>query len=164
MILESIENISTDDLNNFTCGNKDLDVYFKKYALSNNRSGYGKTFVLRKQNSIVGFFTLCSSCIKFEEFPNFEGQKIPKYPIPCVKIARFAISRNLQNKGFGREMLKQALLKILCVSESVGIRLIIVDAKQTAASFYEKYGFMKLKEDKFTYYLLMDSLYKAIKQ
>ena len=163
MILKSICDVSQSDLKSFSCGNIDLDRFLKKYALENDLNGYGKTFLLLDEGEIVGFFTLCSSSIKFEEYPHNSSISLPKYPIPCIRIARLGVKIDKQGCGYGKELLKQAFLKILSVSLTIGIRLIVVDAKQTSAAFYEKYGFVRLLSDKLTYYLALDTLREAIK-
>lgn len=163
MIIKSIRSFDGNSLLSFACGNKDLDHYFKKHALENDLSGYGKTYVLEDGGDVIGYFTLCSSSIKFEEYPKKLRHGLPKYPIPSVRIARLAVAKQKQGLGYGKEMLKQALLKILFASTSVGIRLIVVDAKETSASFYEKFGFQKLLDDKLTYFLSIDTLNEAMK-
>ena len=162
MTVVSINAVSGNDLESFTCGNKELDIYLKKYALENDKNGYGKTFVLYDNNLLVGFFTLCSASIRFEEVPEKLIINLPKYPIPSIRLARLAVREDQQGKGYGRELLKQALLRILTIADTIGVRLIIVDAKESSKSFYEKYGFQKLESDKLTYYLLLDTLKQAI--
>ena len=163
MIIKSISEINEKDLNTFSCGNKDLDRLLKKYALENDLSGYGKTFLLLDDDEVVGFFTLCSASIKFEEYPHELSVTLPKYPIPCIRIARLAVRKDKQGCGYGKELLKQAFLKILSVSLTIGIRLIVVDVKETSTAFYEKYGFIRLLNDKLSYFLALDTLKEAIK-
>lgn len=163
MILKTIYEVKENEVQSFSCGNSDLDKFLSKHALENDRNGYGKTFILEDDGFIVGFFTLCSSSIKFEEFPTTNSHHLPRYPIPCIRIARLAVQKESQGKGIGKELLKQAFLRILNVATTVGVRLIVVDAKESSKSFYEKYGFMRLKNDKLTYYLLVDTLIEAIK-
>ena len=163
MTVKSISEIDAGRIKSFSCGNNELDVFLRKYALHNDQSGYGKTFVLEDNDEVIGYFTLCSSSIKFEEYPITSSDKLPRDPIPCIRIARLAVARSEQGKGFGKELLKQAFLRILSVSTTIGIRLIVVDAKESSASFYVKYGFSKLKSDKLSYYLLITTLQEAIK-
>ena len=98
MILKTIYEVKENALNTFSCGNGDLDGFLKKYAKINDENGYGKTFLLMDEKRIVGFFTLCSSSIRFEEFPEFNSHLFPKYPIPCIKIARLAVDIDYQGK------------------------------------------------------------------
>lgn len=163
MTIVSIANINKKLLNNFSCGIKDLDIYLTKYALLNDSIGYGKTFLLLGNNKIIGYYTLSSSSVKFDEYPNEHNENIPKYPIPCIRIARLAISKNEQGKGFGKKLLKDAFLKILSIADTIGVRLVVVDAKESSKSFYEKYGFNKLKQKEMSYFLMVDTLKLAIK-
>lgn len=162
MIISPIYDANKDDLESFTCGSRELDIYLKRYALENDKNGYGKTFLLYDSNVLVGFFTLCSASIAFEQAPESLKKNSPRYPIPAIRLARLAVSEDQQGKGYGRELLKQAFLRILNIADTIGIRLIIVDAKESSTTFYEKYGFQRSDSDKLTYYLLLDTLKKAI--
>lgn len=163
MILKSIRNVSQEELANFSCGIHQLDYFLKKYALSNDQAGYGKTFVLQDDNVIVGFFTICSAQIKYESYPNPTKEILPLYPIPCIRIARLAVNKELQNKGYGKELLRQAFLKIVAASVDIGVKLVLVDAKETSKMFYEKYGFRLLLGESLTYYLPVETIVEAIK-
>ena len=160
MILKSISSLSEEDKKSFSCGNKDLDSFLRIHALRNDQNGYGKTFVLLDKGELVGFFTLCSSSIRFEEYPIYQVG-LPKYPIPCIKIARLAVRKDKQGSGYGKELLKQAFLRILDASTTIGIRLVVVDAKESSASFYEKYGFIRLLNDKLSYCLPIETIKEA---
>ena len=163
MILKSIKDIDREQLNSFSCGINQLDEFFKKHALKNDSNGYGKTFVLEEKNKVVGFFTLCRAQIKFETYPNPTQELLPRYPIPCIRIARLAVLKEKQGKGYGKELLKQAFLKIIGAAISVGVKLVLVDAKETSKSFYEKYGFRLLLNGTLTYYLPLNTIIEAIK-
>lgn len=158
MILKSILEVSEKDLKLFSCGNNDLDNFLKKHALNNDRTNIGKTFLIEDMDEIVGFFTLCSASIKYQELPGHSSVALPKYPIPCIKIARLGVKKERQGKGYGKALLKEAFLKILSVVDSVGTKLVVVDAKESSASFYEQFGFSKLQENKLSYFLLIETL------
>jgi len=162
MILVPVIEVKQETLNSFSCGNKELDTFLIKYAKQNDQNGYGRTFCLIDENFIVGYFTLCSSSICFEELPTNLSINQPRYPVPCIKIARLGVSKLYQGKGYGAELLKQTFLKILSVADTVGIRLIIVDAKESSALFYEKYGFRNFPNKRLIFYLLLDTLKQAI--
>lgn len=53
----SIKDCPKNQIDFFTCGNGELDEYFKRYALQNDKRNLGKTFVLF-DDSIIGFYTL----------------------------------------------------------------------------------------------------------
>lgn len=159
MKLESILNVNSKLINNFSCGQKDLDLFLKKHAYTNDKNGYGKTYLLCNSNNVLGFFTLSAAQISFDEFPL--NAKIPKYPLPAIRIARLGVNILFQHKGYGKMLLKEAFLKILEIKDRVGIKLIIVDAKDESISFYQKFGFDFLLTKSNTMYLLLDTLTDA---
>ena len=162
--LKSIKNISSKScLKKFDCGVEPLNTFLSSYAIKNDALGIGKTFVLENnERKIGGYFTLATSQVSFDNVPDEYKLKLPKYPIPAIRIARLAVSNDLKGKGIGKWLLSQAFMKILQVSEITGIYLIIVDAKETSKKFYEKYGFIKFRNEKLTYCLPVETVRKAI--
>ena len=148
-------------LKDFDCGNNDLNDYLKCFAYQNDKSGIGKTFVLFDDDIAVGFVTLCSASINFEDVP--KTMKLPRYPIPAIKIARLAVDKRYQNKGFGKELLAFSLEKIAMLADFIGVRFVTVDAKEESKSFYEHFGFISLPTKKETYILPIDLVTKLIK-
>ena len=64
---------------------------------------------------------------------------------PAVKIARLAIDKNLQGKGFGSMIMDWCINHVrLAIMPHVGCRFIVVDAKRESVTFYEKFGFILL--------------------
>jgi hypothetical protein len=54
------------DLENFSCGNQDLDVYLKKYSIKNDIAGIAKTYLmLENAKDIVGYFSINNYSIPY---------------------------------------------------------------------------------------------------
>lgn len=150
-------------LKDFDCGTEVLNDFLTRYSLKNDTLGIGKTFVaLDEREDVVGYFTLATAQVVFEDIPDTYRSKLPKYPIPALRIARLAVSKNQQGKGIGKWMLTQAFIKIIHVAEITGLYFIIVDAKETSKSFYEHYGFIKFKDKELSYFLPVDTVRKAM--
>ena len=162
--LVSIKNIQQkSQLKKFNCDIDALNEFLSRYALKNDQLGIGKTFVaLDNQEKIAGYFTLATAQIVYQEIPDEYRGKLPKYPIPALRIARLAVNKELQGKGIGRWLLAQAFIKIVQVADITGIYFIIVDAKETSKAFYEHYGFHKFNDEELTYFILVDTVRKAI--
>ena len=162
--LVSIKDIQAKSkLKDFDCGTEVLNDFLTRYSLKNDTLGIGKTFVaLDEREDIVGYFTLATAQVVFEDIPDTYRSKLPKYPIPALRIARLAVSKNQQRKGIGKWMLTQAFIKIIHVAEITGLYFIIVDAKETSKSFYEHYGFIKFKDKELSYFLPVDTVRKAM--
>ena len=74
-------------------------------------------------------------------------------------LSRLAVDRDHQGKGLAAALLKHFLLKALEVSQHIGIRLVLVHAKDDqAASFYRHYGFQPSPIDDLTLMLLVKDI------
>lgn len=155
-----INHVNKDLLQHFDCGTEELNVFLGRYALQNDKKNVGKTFVCIENDRITGFFTLSNAQINFKELSDEMQHGLPRYPIPCIRIARLAIDKEFQKKGYGKLLLKDAFGKIIDISDVTGICFVLVDAKESSYGFYEKYGFMRLN-DSLTYILSVKTLQKA---
>lgn len=159
--LKPIREHSKSALKNFDCGVEELNIYLTRYALKNDALGIGKTFVATDaEGSVVGYFTLSTAQVAFEEIPALSVKKYPRYPLPALRLSRLAVKKEYQKKGFGAWLLKQAFIKILNAAEIAGICLILVDAKETAVPFYEHFGFIKLRN--MTFFIPVDTVRQAL--
>jgi GNAT superfamily N-acetyltransferase len=61
--------------------------------------------------------------------------------IPAITIGRLAVDNKWQNKGVGRTIIQRIAMYALDHSKHLGIRLLLVQAKEQAFDFYEKLGF-----------------------
>lgn len=150
-------------LKKFDCGIEKLNEFLLRYAIRNDELGIGRTFVaLNSNNHILGYFTLATAQVAYQEVPDEYKGKLPKYPIPALRIARLAVNKELQGNGIGKWLLSQVFIKAVQVSDITGLYLIIVDAKETSKSFYEYYGFQRLVDENLSYFVMVDTIRKAI--
>jgi len=160
--------VSIQDKNNcssfklFDCGIRELNEFLFRFANQNDKKGIGKTFLAIDGDEVVGYFTLATAEVIFDNIPDQCTFSLPKYPIPVIRIARLAVNKNHQNNGVGKFLLKEALLKISIASQSVGIYAIIVDAKESSVEFYKKFGFIPLKNNKKTLFIVFETIKKAL--
>lgn len=162
--LVSVKEISPKSvLKKFDCEVEALNEFLSRYALKNDELGIGKTFVaLNENNQIAGYFTLATAQVAYQEIPDDFKEKLPKYPIPALRIARLAVNKDLKRKGIGKWLLAQAFIKAIHVADVTGLYFIIVDAKETSKSFYEHYGFHKFFDEDLSYFILVDTVRKAM--
>ena len=151
------------NLKKFDCEIEVLNEFLSRYSLKNDTLGIGKTFVaFDEKEEIAGFFTLATAQVVYEDIPDNYRTKLPKYPIPSLRIARLAVGKNQQGKGIGKWLLKQIFIKIIHVADITGLYFIIVDAKESSKGFYEHYGFTKFNDREFSYFLPVDTVRKAM--
>lgn len=145
----------------FDCGEEDLNVFLSNFALQNERKGIGRTYLGIEDGDILGFFTLSAAEICCAELPQAMKRGLPAYPVPAIRIARLGVAKAKQGQGYGALLLRAALSRSTLVSDSIGANLVIVDAKHSATSFYEHYGFVKILGDTNTYVLPIATIKKA---
>jgi len=70
---------------------------------------------------------------------------VARHPIPVVLLARLAVDRTWQGNGLGPGLLKDAILRVLGAAEGIGVRALLVHAKDDQAKgFYQHYDFEPL--------------------
>lgn len=136
------------DRNRFNCGTESLNNYLRVMASQQAKKDNTRTFVLEDDNDnrhIIGFYTLTMTPIDLKALPE-KLQKKYQSSTSGGFIARLAVDDRYKGKGFGEWLLIDALQKLLAASDSVAFPLVIVDAKDGAKHFYERYGFRAFQD------------------
>lgn len=131
-----------DDRGSFRSGDADLDRFFLKYAGQNQfRHHIGATYVAVEQKRVVGFVTVSPGHVESEELSASVGRRLPRYPLPILRLARLAVDESCRGKGVGRELLATVFELALRMASDYGCVGVAVDAKPDAIAFYAKFGF-----------------------
>jgi len=136
------------DKKRFNCGIEVLNNYLKVMASQQAKKDNTRTFVLEDDydnSHIIGFYTLTMTPIDLKALPD-KLQKRHQSSTSGGLIARLAVDDRYQKKGFGEWLLIDALRKLLAASDSVAFPEVIVDAKDGAKHFYERYGFQTFQD------------------
>lgn len=130
----------------FDCGAPALNEFLVHHALSSHQSGSARTFVATTSGQVVvGYYSLAASQILYADAPARLQKGAPRHPIPVVLLARLAVDRAWQGRGLGAGLLRDGIIRVLTASEGVGVRALLVHAKDEAAkAFYERYDFAPL--------------------
>ena len=79
-----------------------------------------------------------------------------------MKLARLAVSKNMQRKGLGAHMIINAMDRVLRVAEHLGIIGFFVDAKDAeAAMYYKQFGFIPLPDNPLELFLPLATIRQA---
>jgi GNAT superfamily N-acetyltransferase len=128
----------------FSCGQPDLDDWFRLRASQDEKRNVARVFVaVDSELGVVGFYSLSSLSLSLEHLPQEIAHKLPRYDaIPAALIGRLARDRRVRGQGVGELLLADAILRILGVGRSIAVFAIVVDAKdERAVEFYQSFGF-----------------------
>jgi predicted N-acetyltransferase YhbS len=147
------------DRRNFDCGVEELNSYLQRYSSQHERKGIGRTYVATKdlETLVLGYYTISSSAVGFDVVP----ENLPRHSVPVALLGRLAVDNTARGQGLGETLLIHALRSAQRAARIVGIYAVVVDAlDESARSFYMKYGFNELKDDKLHLYLPMKTIDK----
>lgn len=136
-----------DDRSGFRSGNVDLDRFFLRYAGQNQfRHHLGTTYVAVDATGFIGgFATVTASEIAPDALPTAKRKRLPRYPLPVLRLARLAVDERAKGKGIGSLLLRAVLVLARQMADEIGCVGVLVDAKPEAIAFYEKLGFLLLE-------------------
>jgi GNAT superfamily N-acetyltransferase len=128
----------------FTCGQPDLDDWFRRRASQDDKRNIARVFVATDDAlGIAGFYSLSWFTLAIDDLPEEIVRKLPRYDaIPAALIGRLARDVRARGNGIGELLLADAVRRILGASRLVAVFAIVVEAKYAVASaFYEGFGF-----------------------
>lgn len=143
MILRAPAPLSTEhDTSAFDCGVADLNKWLTSRGLANHRAGASRVYVIAGDDMrVIGYYALASGGIAAADTPGRFRRNMPD-PIPVVILGRLAIDQRHQGRGLGADLLRDAVLRALEASRLIGIRGMVVQAKDDqAGAFYRRWGF-----------------------
>jgi len=150
----------------FDCGSPELNEYLRRYARQNHESGGAKTFVAVLPNEptrILGYYSIGPGAIEFARVPAAVTKKLARYEVPVFRLGRLAVSVSAQERGLGGDLLLAAGSRALAVAAQVGGVALAIDAKDArAASWYERFGAMRLLDDRLKLILPLDTIAHAV--
>ena len=134
-----------DERSRFRSGDPDLDRFLHRFAGQNQFRHYvGVTYVAVDEGAILGFATIAPGHIEVEDLPTSARRKLPRYPLPVLRLARLAVDETARGEGLGRQLLRFVFRLALQMADDYGCVGIVVDAKPGAVDFYAGYGFVSI--------------------
>ena len=131
-----------------------MSVALGKLALVHQeRDRLGRTWVAiddAEPARIAGFFTLAASSVDRAAIRGGDLDRLLRFPIPAVLLARLAVDGRVQGQGLGTWLFDEVLLRTvaLAVDGPIGFRVLITDAKnERVAAFYERRGMVAIADD-----------------
>jgi len=150
-------------LADFTCGEPILDEWLHRRALPNQETGASRSYILLDETgTVAGYYALAAGALLAKEASGRIRRNMPD-PIPVMLLGRLAIATTHQNRGLGRDLLQDAILRTLQASQIAGFRALLVHAlHEKAARFYQRSGFQPSPVRPLTLMLLLSDATAAL--
>jgi GNAT superfamily N-acetyltransferase len=132
-------------IDEFDCGEQELNSFLANLALLFQKRHFGASIVCFEDATMVGYYTICPASIQRHALSEktFTGPR--PNPIPGFRLCRLAIDKRFQGNGYGKLLFIHALKKCLDQAAQIGGSVVIIDAKhEKAKQFYERFGFVSL--------------------
>lgn len=147
----------------FDCGVPALNEWLVRFALVNQASGTSQTYVTLRSAQVVGYYAISAGSVLREESPERVTKGLSRHPVPVAVIGRLAVDRSMRGKGVGSALLKDALTRIAGAADIIGVRAVLVHAKdEDARAFYKRFDFVSSPVDPLQMFLLMKDLRRAL--
>lgn len=133
-----------------------LVEYLKRYALRHaEKDLLARTYLAIDEVGgvarLAGYFSLSTVSVERASVTRLPAlDRLPRFPIPGVLLARLAVTQRVQGQGLGRYLFEESLGLTLQLAKTgpVAFRLFVTDAIDAQASrFYERFGLVRLGEE-----------------
>ncbi|MBB5015533.1 GNAT family N-acetyltransferase [Rehaibacterium terrae] len=145
------------DRADFHCGVPSLDRYLHELAAQHQRRRVSTTYVLidsAAPRRILGYYTLSFGALRLDDLPPAERRKLPRHPVPAARMGRLAVDEAHRGRGYGELLLQNAVKRCLAAGDEIACYALAVDAlDDSAARFYERYGFSPCDDGERQWYL-----------
>ena len=134
----------------FDSGTPLLDGWLRNGALRDDAAGAVRVYVVCRSTQIVAYYSLANGAV-FKSSVASARLREPSASVPVMILGRLAVERGWQGRGVGKSLLRDAVLRTLQVAAVIGIRALLVHAKdEEARTFYQRCGFLPSPIDPLT--------------
>ncbi len=140
----------------FSSGVSQCDNFLRLTAGKLSKAGHARVFIMMPDGQkIIGYYALNAYSIDYSELPApFARDRPASGLIPAAFIAMIAVDRREQGKGYGGDLLANALRRIAEAQRSIGLSVAVLDvlndgdsaAVARRVALYASYGFRPFAE------------------
>lgn len=137
-------------LDEFDCGVDSLNRWLIHTARRADRQDTARTYVWtsRGDSRVVAYFAITPTQVNRADDGLSKAMSGGCDRVPAFMIAKLAVDKSIAGQGNGRQLVLDAIGRIVGVSQAGGGRLIVVDAiDDRAACFYEKLDFIPVNNN-----------------
>lgn len=160
----AVAKLSSDlDFTGFDCGSDELNHWLRRFALANQAAGTAQVYAACRDVTVIGYYALAAGSVDRAAALERIVKGTARHPVPVIVLARLAVDLREQGRGIGGALLKDAMLRVVAAGDVIGVRAILVHAKDAAArAFYERFDFEPSPVDPLQLFLLMKDLKRAL--
>jgi ribosomal protein S18 acetylase RimI-like enzyme len=156
----------------FSSGAPAVDNFLRKTANKLARADNLRLYAMTDSSgALVGFYALNAHAIDYAELPPRYARTRPGHgSIPAAYISMIGVDARHQGRGYGGDLLVDALTRISRAADAIGIAVVLLDvlddgdAEQVARrkALYERYGFQALPSRPLRLFLPMTTVREVI--
>lgn len=138
----------------FSCGVDQVDNFFKKTANKLAKAGNLRVFVMTDpEGALIGFYALNAHSIDYTDLPKRFARTRPGHgSIPAAYISMIGVDQRFAGKGYGGDLLIDALDRIAMAADQLGLAIVMLDILdcgrpelvEKRTKLYTGYGFAAL--------------------
>lgn len=138
----------------FASGVDAVDNFLKKTANKLARADNLRLYAMTNAaGALIGFYALNAHAIDYSELPAKYARTRPGHgSIPAAYISMVGVDARHQRRGYGGDLLVDALTRIVQAADAIGIAVVILDVLDDGdpiqvarrKALYENYGFQPL--------------------
>lgn len=103
--------------------------------------------IYNSKEELIGYYAIAMSHIESSKL--FDEKKVSTFPHPAIKLGRILLDSNYRGKKYGTAVLMHIIQTAQQLNDKfVACRFIIVDSKPKVVRFYQRNGFIEVKENK----------------
>lgn len=155
---------SIHDLSQFSSGKSALDEWLRNSAFDSEGRTARTYVVCEGKDAVVGYYCISTGSVERRELPSKmkRARGLPNQ-VPVAIIGRLARDVRYIGKGLGKDLLQDALTRVLAASQIIGVRAILVHAlDDEAVRFWKAHEFIECPIDSRTFYLPIETIANAI--
>ena len=156
----------------FSCGVEQVDNYFRKTANKLAKADNVRLYAMvAPDGSVIGFHAINAHSIRYDELPAKYARARPGHGnIPAAYISMIGRDTRYRGKGYGADLLVDALRRIARAADSVGVAVVMLDvldcgdAEKVAQrrALYQQFGFSPLASNELRMYLPIATVQELI--
>lgn len=147
----------------FSCGIAQVDNYFTKTANKLAKADNVKLYVMvSPKGDLIGFYALNAHAVDYQDLPRkYARTRASHGSIPAAYISMIGRDRRFSGKGYGSDLLVDALKRIHAAAGKIGVAVVMLDVLDCGdpekvanrISIYEGFGFRSLPSNELRMFL-----------